>query len=116
MAFNELSEINFQDFTLETMALVGYIFVLLTIFYAKKKNPIFASKGFSIMVIAIILGAVSASMDVSTEIYYYEVGYDIFKFIMASLQIISLIMFALSLLLVFKFTKFMMGEDSQRSE
>ena len=51
------------------------------LFYAKKKNKIFASKGFPIMVIALLLGVTSAFMDFFSEIYWFDTfeQFQIFK-------------------------------------
>jgi len=110
--FLPFEDINLTDFLLESIAVMGYLFVLLMVFYAKKRNKIFASKGFPILVLAIILSLTSAGMDLFTEIYWFASfeEYNVFKLLIASLQIASLLIFALSLLLVFKFTKFLMGE------
>ncbi len=113
MAFLAPSDINVQDAFLEAMSIVAYIFLLIMIFYARKKNKIFASKGFPVMIFAVLLGVLSAFMDFFTELYWFDEieHYRIFKSIMSSLQIASLLIFALSLVLVFRFTKFMMGEE-----
>ncbi|MHA1491657.1 MAG: hypothetical protein ACTSRI_18630 [Promethearchaeota archaeon] len=113
MAFLAPSDINLQDAFLEAMSLIAYIFLFIMIFYARKKNKIFASKGFAVLILAVVLGVISAFMDFFTELYWFDEieQYTIFKSIMSSLQIASLIIFALSLVLVFRFTKFMMGED-----
>ena len=102
-----------RDMFLELLAIVGYAFVLIMVFYARKKNKIFASKGFPVMVIALLLGTTSAFMDFFSEIYWFDTLeiFLRFKFVYLILQIASLALFALSLILVFKFTKFMMGED-----
>ena len=113
MGFLPLDQIDLLDAFLESLAILGYIFVILMIFYAKRKNKIFASKGFPIMVIAIILGLLASAMDLFTELYWFDTfeEYNVFKSVIAGLKISSLIIFAFSLLILFKFTKFMMGED-----
>jgi len=113
MGFLAIEDINLSDAFLETMALVAYVFVVLMIFYAKKKNKIFASKGFPVLVLAIFLGLLSGAMDLFTELYWFDTfeQYQVFKLLIAVFQIASLLIFALSLVLVFKFTKYMMGED-----
>jgi len=113
MGFIAIDQIDHLDVILESLAVIAYIFVVLMVFYAKKRNKIFASKGFPVMVIAIILGLISAFMDLFTELYWFDTfeQYNVFKTLIASLQIASLVIFALSLLLVFKFTKFLMGEE-----
>ncbi len=112
MGFLTIDQIDLLDVFLEGLAVVAYIFVLLMVFYAKRKNKIFASKGFPIMVLAILLGLVSASMDLFTELYWFDTfeQYQLFKSLIAGLQIASLVIFAISLLVVFKFTTYMMGE------
>ncbi|MFX0098614.1 MAG: hypothetical protein ACFFCS_03465 [Candidatus Hodarchaeota archaeon] len=101
------------DAFLEAMAIVGYAFVLVMLFHVKKKNKIFASKGFPLMVVALLLGVASAIMDFFTEIYWIkpDEAYQLFKLTYLILQIASLGLFAVSLILVFRFTRFMMGED-----
>ena len=111
--FLPFEDINLTDFLLESIAVIGYLFVLLMVFYAKRRNKIFASKGFPILVLAIILSFTSAGMDLFTEIYWFNTfeQYNVFKLTISILRITSLVIFALSLLLVFKFTKFLMGEE-----
>ncbi len=113
MGFLTLDQINLLDVFLEAIAVVAYVFVLLMIFYAKNKNKIFASKSFPVLVLAILLGLISGIMDLFTELYWFDTfeQYQVFKLIISGLQIASLVIFAMSLLLVFKFTKYMMGED-----
>ena len=102
-----------RDVFLEALAIGGYAFVLIMLFYAKKRNKIFASKGFPVMVIALLFGITSAFMDFFSEIYWFDTfeQFQVFKMIYLILQIISLGLFAFSLILVFKFTRYMMGED-----
>ncbi|MHA1803932.1 MAG: hypothetical protein ACTSU4_05300 [Promethearchaeota archaeon] len=118
MTFLPLEEINIQDAVLEFLSLIAYIFLFVMVFYARKKNKIFASKGFPLMVLAIIMGIIGAFMDFFTEFYWFDDinNYIIFKTAFSTLQITSLGIFALSLLLVFMFTKFMLGEEEQQVE
>ncbi|MHA1688284.1 MAG: hypothetical protein ACTSYC_10690 [Promethearchaeota archaeon] len=118
MAFLPFQEINIQDAILEFLSLIAYVFLLIMIFYARRKNKIFASKGFPLMILAIIMGVVGAFMDFFTEFYWFDDinNYIIFKTVLSTLQIASLGTFALSLLLVFMFTRFMLGEEEQQDE
>ncbi|MHA1583696.1 MAG: hypothetical protein ACTSWL_00450 [Promethearchaeota archaeon] len=105
------TSINLLDAILEGISLVAFIFILIMVIFSKKKNKIFASKGYPILFLSICLGTFSAGMDLFTEFFWIEPGYDIYKFIMSSLNIISLALFAFALLYVFRFTKFLMGFD-----
>ncbi|WP_371804387.1 hypothetical protein [Candidatus Lokiarchaeum ossiferum] len=103
-------EINWLDAILEGLSLLGFVFILVMAFYAKKKNKIFASKGFPLMILAISMGLISAFMDLISEFYWMD-NYELFKSVMSILLIVGFSLFALSLILVFKFTQFMMGEE-----
>ncbi len=102
--------IDFLDVFLEGLSLLGFVFIIIMAFYARKKNKIFASKGFSVMIFAILLGTVSTFMDVLSELYWFD-NYEIYKLTMSILLIAGFSLFAISLILVFKFTQFMMGEE-----
>lgn len=103
-------EINWLDAVLEGLSLLGFVFILVMAFYAKEKNKIFASKGFPVMVLAILMGTTSAFMDLFSEFYWLD-NYEIFKLIMSILLIGGFGLFAISLILVFKFTQYMMGDE-----
>ena len=105
-----LDEIDLSDAILEGLALVAFLFVLLMVFYAKKKNKIFASKGFLILITGIILGTLSAFMDFLTEFYWID-NYEAYKLTMVVFQIVGLLLFAISLMILFNFTKFLLGEE-----
>ena len=113
MGFLPLSEVNVLDAFFEGLSLVAYVFVLVMLFYARKKNKIFGTKGFPVMILALLLGVVSAGMDFFTELYWFDEyqSYLLFKSLIAIFQIASLIIFGVSLLLVFRFTRLMLGED-----
>jgi len=100
------------DVVLEGLAVVGYLFVFVMAMYARKKNRIFASKGFPLLLIAIGLGFVSVIMDFISE-FAFIVHYELFKFTMMGLQLAGLILFTVAMALLFKFTQFMMGESSK---
>ena len=72
MGFLTLDQIDLVDALLESLAVIAYLFVILMVFYAKRKNKIFASKGFPIMVIAIIIGLLASAMDFFTELYWFD--------------------------------------------
>ena len=97
------AEIDILDAVLEAIVLIMFVFVLIMLFYAKKKNKIFASKWFLVMVLAIVMGIVSVFMDFFTELYLFddELQFDIYRLIMVLLQIACLEVFALSLVLLF---------------
>ena len=97
------------DIILEGLSIAGYIFILIMTFEAKKKNKIFEAKPFPLIVIAIGLGLCSATMDFLSEFFYIN-WYTIYKFLMVGLKISSLLLFAFGLLLLFRFTSFLMGE------
>lgn len=109
-----LKEIEISDAVLEGLSLFAFLFVLLMAFYAKKNNKIFASKGFLVLITGIILGTFSAFMDFLTEFYWID-NYEVYKLTMAVFQIVGLLLFAISLMILFRFTKFLLGEDSQNS-
>jgi hypothetical protein len=100
-----------QDAILEAISLFAYFFILAAAFYARKKNKIFATKGFPIMIISIILGLIASFMDLFTEFFWIESNYEAFKLSMSVIQILSLLLFTLALMLVFKFTSYLMGEE-----
>jgi hypothetical protein len=108
--------IDFQDLILESLSLIGYIFVLIMTFNAKKRNKIFAAKPFPILVIAIILGLISAFMDVLSELLWFNnvSHYNIFKSSIGFMQIASLLLFAMGILLLFRFTSFLLGDDQEK--
>ncbi|WP_457558301.1 hypothetical protein [Candidatus Harpocratesius sp.] len=106
------SEIDLLDVILESLSLVGFIFILIMAFYANKKNPIFRSKGFPILIIGIVLGIIAAGMDLLGEFVWFDTGYDIYKMVMSILYIFSLVVFSIAIFLVFRFTRFMMGEKN----
>lgn len=108
-----LGDINLQDAVLELLAFVAHVFILGTALYARKKNKIFASKGFVALSVAIALGIAAAFMDFLTELYWID-AYDLYKSFMSVLQVAGLVLFAVSLILVFRFTKFLMGEGGDR--
>ena len=108
-------DISFADAILEGLALVAFLFVLLMAFYAKKNNKIFASKGFLVLISGIILGTLSAFMNFLTEFYWID-NYEVFKLIMVIFQIVGLLLFAISLMILFSFTKFLLGEDVKKSD
>ncbi|MHA1718759.1 MAG: hypothetical protein ACTSWX_12570 [Promethearchaeota archaeon] len=110
-----LKDIDLSDVILEGLALIAYIFVLMMAFYAKKNNRIFASKGFFILISGIGLGTVSAFMDFLNEFYWID-NYEIYKTLMAIFQILGLLLFAISIMILFKFTKFLLGEDVEHSD
>ena len=104
------TSISTSDVILEGLSLVGYVFILFMAFYARKKNKIFASKGFPFMILAILLGTISAFMDLFSEFFWMD-HYEIYKLVMSILMISGMVLFAVSLILVFRFTRFMMGEE-----
>lgn len=113
---NDFKDIDFDDVILEGLALVAYLFVLLMVFYAKKNNKIFASKGFLVLISGIILGTISAFMNFLSEFYWIE-PYEVYKLTFVILQIVGLFLFAISLMILFRFTKFLLGdEDIKNSE
>lgn len=103
-------EIDPLDLILEALSILGYLFILFMVFYANKQNPIFKSKGFPVLVFGVVLGLIAAFMDFITEIIWIENNYEAFKFVMTIFQIGGLLLFSISLYLVFRFTEFMMGE------
>ena len=110
-----IEDINLSDAILEGLALIAYLFVLLMAFYAKKKNKIFASKGFLILISGIVLGIISAGMDFFTEFYWID-NYEQYKLTLVVFQIVGLLLFAISLMILFNFTKFLMGEEVKISD
>ena len=110
--FSPIDEIDIVDVILEGFALIAFLFVLLMVLYARKNNKIFASKGFLVLISGIVLGILSALMDFLTEFYWIENNnYQEYKLTMVVLQIVSLLLFAISLMILFSFTKFLLGED-----
>lgn len=115
--FTPIDEIDLTDVILEGFALIAFIFVLLMVFYAKKNNKIFASKGFLVLISGIVLGIISALMDFLTEFYWIgNNNYQAYKLTMAVFQIVSLLLYAISLMILFSFTKFLLGEDVKNSD
>ena len=115
--FTPINQIDLIDVILEGLAPIAFIFVLVMAFYAKKNNKIFASKGFPVLITGIILGTISVIMDFLTEFYWIEeVYYQIYKSIVAIFQILGLLLFAISLMILFHFTKFLLGEDVKNSD
>ena len=98
-----MSEIDIVDAVLQAIVFIAFACVLIVLFYAKKKNKLFDSKWFLVMVLAIGMGVVSVFMDFFTELYLIddEAQFDTFRLIMVILQIASLEIFALSLVLLF---------------
>ena len=109
-AFTFIGDIDIVDAILEGLALVAFLFVLLMAFYAKNNNKIFASKGFLVLITGIFLGTVSALMNFLTEFYWID-NYEAFKLTMVIFQIVGLLLFAFSLMILFSFTKFLLGES-----
>jgi hypothetical protein len=107
------SELDVLDMILEGLTLVAYIFVFIMILYAKKKNQIFGAKPFPLLMGAVGMGLFSGLMDFSSEFIWFDKSahYDIYKSIMQILKITSLVIFAIAMLLLFRFQKFLMGED-----
>jgi len=116
--FSPIDEIDITDVILEGLALVAFLFVLLMAFYAKKNNKIFESKGFPVLISGIVLGTFSAFMDFLSEFYWINNNdyYEVYKLIMAVFQIVGLLLFAISLMILFSFTKFLLGEDVKNSD
>ncbi len=115
--FTPIDEIDITDAILEGFAVIAFLFVLFMVFYAKKNNKIFASKGFLVLIIGIILGTLSVIMDFLTEFYWIEkIYYQIYKSIVAIFQIVGLLFFAISLMILFSFTKFLLGEDVKNTD
>ena len=110
-----LDEIDIPDAILEGLALFAFLFVLLMAFYAKKNNKIFATKGFLVLITGIFLGIISAFMNFLTEFYWID-NYEVFKLTMVIFQIVGLLLFAISLMILFSFTKFLLGEDVKNSD
>ncbi|QEE15090.2 hypothetical protein DSAG12_00913 [Promethearchaeum syntrophicum] len=110
-----LEDIDILDAILEGLALFAYLFVLLMAFYAKKNNRIFASKGFLVLISGIVLGTLSAGLDFFTEFYWID-NYEPYKLTLVIFQIVGLLLFAISLMILFRFTKFLMGEDGKNSD
>ncbi|MHA1732363.1 MAG: hypothetical protein ACTSU5_10480 [Promethearchaeota archaeon] len=104
-------EVDVDDAILEGLTLVAFAFILVMAFHARRRNKIFASRGFWIMVLAITLGLVAALMDFLTEFFWIESLYEEYKLVMNLLFVSSLFLFAVALLVVFKFTQFLLGED-----
>ena len=110
-----IDKINISDAILEGLALIGFPFVLLMAFYAKKNNKIFASKGFLVLFTGIVLGILSAFMNFLTEFFWIDY-YEVFKLTMEIFQIVGLLLFAISLMILFSFTKFLLGEEVKNSD
>jgi len=104
VAFEDIPDVLFEGLTV-----VGYMFVLVMAIYAQKKNRIFASKGFPLLVFAIGLGLVSSAMDFISEFVFIN-NYEIFKLIMEGFQIAGLVLFTIAMSVLFKFTQFMLGD------
>ena len=102
---------NILDIILEGLSVIAYIFILFMAFYAIKRNPIFKSKGFPVLIFGIAFGLVAAFMDFYSEFFWFEENYSLFKTAMTIFQIASLVIFGFAMFLVFKFTTFMMGEE-----
>ncbi|MHA1775186.1 MAG: hypothetical protein DRO88_04405 [Promethearchaeia archaeon] len=100
------------DLILEFLSLLGFLFIFIMVIYANKKNPVFRSKGYPVLLIGIGLGTIAAGMDVFDEFFWIHQGYEIFKTTMNVLFILSLTIFSFAIFLVFRFTKFIMGEDN----
>jgi len=110
-----IDEINLSDAILEGLALFAYLFVLVMAFYAKRNNKIFASKGFLVLISGIVLGTLSAGMDFFTEFYWID-NYEPYKLTLVIFQIVGLLLFAISLMILFRFTKFLLGEEVKTSD
>ena len=104
-------DFDFIDIVLEGLSVIAYIFILFMAFYANSRNPIFKSKGFPVLIFGIGFGLISALMDFYTEFFWIEENYDLFKSVMVSFQIASLVIFGFAMYLVFRFTTFMLGEE-----
>lgn len=107
--------IDLSDAFLEGLALIAFLFVLVMAYYAKKNNKIFASKGFPVLISGIFLGTIAAFMDFFTEFYWID-NYEFYKLTMAVFMIVGLLLFAISLMILFHFTKFLLGEDVKNSD
>ena len=105
------AEVDILDAILEGLTVLAYIFVLFMVLKAKRNNKIFASKGFPLLLLAIGLGTIAGGMDLFNEFFWIENNYEIFKLFMEFTKITGLLLFAISLLVVFRFTKFLMGEE-----
>jgi len=105
------AEVDLVDAILEGLTVVAYLFVFFMIIKAKRNNKIFASKSFPLLILAIGLGTIAGGMDLFSEFFWIENNYNIFKFFMEFTKIAGLLLFAISLLLVFRFTKFLMGDE-----
>ncbi len=115
--FSPIDEIDVVDAILEGFALIAFLFVLLMVFYAKKNNKIFGSKGFLVLITGIVLGTFSALMDFLSEFYWIDENYyERYKLTMAVLQIVGLLLFAISLMILFSFTKLLLGEEVKNSD
>ena len=105
------AEVDILDAFLEGLTVVAYIFVLFMVMKAKRNNKIFATKSYPLLILAIGLGMVAGLMDLFNEFFWIENNYHIFKFFMEFSKIASLLIFAISLLTVFRFTTFLMGDE-----
>lgn len=105
------AEVDILDAFLEGLTVLAYIFVLFMVMKAKQGNKIFASKSYPLLILAIGLGTIAGLMDLFTEFFWIENNYEIFKFFMEFTKIAGLLLFAVSLLMVFRFTTFLMGEE-----
>ena len=115
--FTPINEIDIVDAILEGLALVAFIFVLVMVLFAKKNNKIFASKGFMVLITGIVLGTFSALMDFLSEFYWIDENYyERYKLTMVIFQIVGLLLFAISLMILFSFTQFLLGEDVKNSD
>ena len=110
MILIEFTSPDLLDLILESLSVIGYLFVLYMVFHAKKKNKIFGAKPFPVLVIGILLGLTSAIMDVLTEFLWIE-NYSLFKSVMVSLKIAGLFLFAIGMYLLFRFTQFLLGDQ-----
>ena len=105
------AEVDILDAFLESLTVFAYIFVLFMVMKAKRNNKIFATKSYPLLILAIGLGMLAGLMDLFNEFFWIENNYEIFKFFMEFSKIASLLIFAISLLTVFRFTTFLMGDE-----
>ena len=111
MILLSLAEVDVLDAILEGLTVLAYIFVLFMVMKAKRNNKIFASKGYPLLILAVGLGGIAGGMDLFSEFFWIENNYEIFKFFMEFSKIAGLLLFAISLLVVLKFTTFLMGDE-----
>jgi hypothetical protein len=110
----DLSDV--RDIMLEFLALIGFLFLLGAVIIAMVKAPILVKHGSIEIVSFVVLGTISAIMDLFDEFAWFtQTAYDVWKWIKDILLLLGAVLLVIGFFRFFMFSSRLFGKFPEES-